>query len=216
MKRDKNRRSGGGGLVKTRWAVACVLSLVLFSGMVPMGIAAEPVAGQPRPPQPVSHAGPEYRLGPEDQIKVSVWENTQLTLDLVVRPDGKISMPLIQDVTAAGRTTIELAAQIRQKLTTFLKEPQVSVIVLQINAPKFFVIGNVLRPGTYPLRAETSVLQALSLAGGFTQFASVKKIRLIRNIAGRQEVRVINYNKLTDDGGEGNYILGSGDTIVVP
>jgi len=171
---------------------------------------------EPRPPQPVSHAGPEYRLGPEDQIRVSVWENTQLTLDLVVRPDGKISMPLIQDVTAAGRTTIELAAQIRQKLTTFLKEPQVSVIVLQINAPKFFVIGNVLRPGTYPLRAETSVLQALSLAGGFTQFASVKKIKLIRNIAGRQEVRQINYNKMIDDGGEGNYILGSGDTIVVP
>ncbi len=202
--------------MKKRWAVACVLSLVLFSGMVPMGVAAEPVAGQSRPPQPMSQAGPEYRLGPEDQIKVSVWENTQLTLDLVVRPDGKISMPLIQDVTAAGRTTIELAAQIQQKLATFLKEPQVSVIVLQINAPKFFVIGNVLRPGTYPLRAETSVLQALSLAGGFTQFASVKKIKLIRNIAGRQEVRQINYNKMIDDGGEGNYILGSGDTIVVP
>lgn len=202
--------------MKKRWAVACVLSLVLFSMMVPMGIAAEPVAGQPRPPQPVSHASPEYRLGPEDLLRVSVWENTTLTLDLVVRPDGKISMPLIQDVTAAGRTAVELAAQIRQKLATFLKEPQVSVIVLQINAPKFFVIGNVLRPGTYPLRAETSVLQALSLAGGFTQFASVKKIKLIRNISGRQEVRMINYNKLTDDGGEGNYILGSGDTIVVP
>jgi len=193
-----------------------VLSVVLFSGAGPKGITAELAMDEPRPPQPVSHAGPEYRLGPEDQIRVSVWENTQLTLDLVVRPDGKISMPLIQDVTAAGRTTIELAAQIRQKLTTFLKEPQVSVIVLQINAPKFFVIGNVLRPGTYPLRAETSVLQALSLAGGFTQFASVKKIKLIRNIAGRQEVRQINYNKMIDDGGEGNYILGSGDTIVVP
>jgi len=90
------------------------------------------------------------------------------------------------------------------------------VIVLQINAPKFFVIGNVIRPGTYPLRGETSVLQALSLAGGFTQFASLKNIKLIRNIAGRQEVRRINYNKLIDEGGEGNYLLGSGDTIVVP
>ena len=202
--------------MKTRWAVACVLSMVLFSGTVPKGMTAEPVLEQPRAQQPVNLAGPEYRLGPEDVLRVSVWENRDLTLDLVVRPDGKISMPLIQDVTAAGRTTIELAAQIQQKLTTYIKEPQVSVIVLQINAPKFFVIGNVVRPGTYPLRAETSVLQALSLAGGFTQFAPVKNIKLIRNIAGRQEVRKINYNKLTDDGGEGNYILGSGDTIVVP
>lgn len=214
--RDIYRWFGGGGLVKTRWAVACVLSVILFSVTVSKGVTAEPVLAQPGSPQPVFHASPEYRLGPEDLLRVSVWENSDLTLDLVVRPDGKISMPLIQDVTAAGRTTIELAEQIRQKLTTYIKEPQVSVIVLQINAPKFFVIGNVVRPGTYPLRAETSVLQALSLAGGFTQFASVKNIKLIRNIAGRQEVRKINYNKLIDDGGEGNYILGSGDTIVVP
>jgi hypothetical protein len=93
-----------------------------------------------------SLTGPQYKLGPEDQIRVSVWENAQLTLDLVVRPDGKISMPLIQDVTAEGQTSAELAAQIQQKLTAFIKEPQVSVIVLQINAPKFYVIGNVVRP----------------------------------------------------------------------
>jgi len=155
-------------------------------------------------------------MGPEDVLRISVWENRDLTLDLVVRPDGNISMPLIQDVMAEGRTAVELAEQIQQKLTAFIKEPQVSVIVLQINAPKFYVIGNVVRPGTYPLRGETSVLQALSLAGGFTQFASLKNIKLIRSIAGRQEVRRINYNKLIDDGGEGNYFLGSGDTIVVP
>jgi len=206
----------GGGLVKTRWAVACVLSFVLFSGTVSKGLTAEPATVVPLPPQHLSNATPEYRMGPEDLLRVSVWENRDLTLDLVVRPDGKISMPLIQDVMAAGRTAVDLAAEIQQKLTTFIKEPQVSVIVLQINAPKFFVIGNVIRPGTYPLRGETSVLQALSLAGGFTQFASLKNIKLIRSIAGRQEVRRINYNKLIDDGGEGNYFLGSGDTIVVP
>jgi len=160
--------------------------------------------------------GPEYRMGPEDVLRISVWEQTALTLDLVVRPDGKISMPLIQDVTAQGQTAVELAAEIQKKLTAFIKEPQVSVIVLQINAPKFYVMGNVLRPGTYPLRGETSILQALSLAGGFTQFASPKNIKLIRNIAGKQEVRKVNYNKMIEGGGEGNYILGSGDTIVVP
>jgi polysaccharide export outer membrane protein len=155
-------------------------------------------------------------LGPEDQIRVSVWENAQLTLDLVIRPDGKISMPLIQDVTAEGQTASELAAQIQQKLAAFIKDPQVSVIVLQINAPKFYVIGNVVRPGPYPLRGETSLLQALSLAGGFTQFASPRSIKLIRNAGGKQEVRKVNYNNLIDKGGEGNYLLRSGDTVVVP
>jgi polysaccharide export outer membrane protein len=125
-------------------------------------------------------------------------------------------MPLIQDVTAEGQTAAELATQIQQKLTAFIKEPQVSVIVLQINAPKFYVIGNVVRPGTYPLRGETSVLQALSLAGGFTQFASPRSIKLIRNTNGKQEVRKVNYNNLIDEGGEGNFLLKSGDTIVVP
>jgi len=88
--------------------------------------------------------------------------------------------------------------------------------VLQINAPKFYVIGNVVRPGTYPLRGETSVLQALSIAGGFTQFASLKSIKLIRNAGGRQEVRKINYYDVIGASGEGNLLLKSGDTIAVP
>ena len=203
-------------MVKAGWAVACLLSTVLFGGMPVMGEAADNAVNTPLQPQAASQAGTEYRLGPEDQIRISVWENRELTLDLVVRPDGKISMPLIQDVVAEGQTAMDLASTIHDRLLTFIKEPQVSVIVLQINAPKFFVIGNVVRPGTYPLRGDTSVLQALSLAGGFTQFASLKNIKLIRNIAGRQEVRKLNYNKMIDEGGEGNYLLGSGDTIVVP
>ncbi len=220
--------------MKAGWAVACLLAAVLAAGCsvqemvksdaersaLPVPSASPPVAAKTGAGSAVSGTAspsdPQYRLGPEDQVRVSVWENRELTLDLVVRPDGKISMPLIQDVTAAGQTTVELAAQIQQKLVAFIKEPQVSVIVLQINAPKFYVIGSVVRPGTYPLRGETSVLQALSLAGGFTQFASVKNIKLIRNTGGKQEVRRINYNSMIDMGGEGNYLLKSGDTIVVP
>ena len=253
-------------MVNARWAVACVLAVLLVAGcskkqtVNPDGVGSAPVVsvasaapvqgagefgappiqetsileGSTRPPSvsspepPIgggteaasvadpSLAGPQYRLGAEDQIRVSVWENAQLTLDLVVRPDGKISMPLIQDVTAEGKTAVELATVIQQKLTAYIKEPQVSVILLQINAPKFYVMGSVVRPGTYPLRGETSVLQALSLAGGFTQFASPRSIKLIRNAAGKQEIRKVNYNKMIDEGGEGNYILRSGDTIVVP
>jgi polysaccharide export outer membrane protein len=202
--------------VKAGWAVACLLSVFLVVGTAGNATAADNAVNPPQPPQAVSQAGPEYRMGPEDQIRVSVWENRDLTLDLVVRPDGKISMPLIQDVIAEGRTAVELSNTIHDRLLTFIKEPQVSVIVLQVNAPKYFVIGNVTRPGTYPLRSETSVLQALSLAGGFTQFASTRSIKLIRNAAGKQEVRKVNYNKMIDDDGEGNYLIKSGDTIVVP
>jgi polysaccharide export outer membrane protein len=157
-----------------------------------------------------------YRLGPEDQLRISVWDNKELTLDLVVRPDGKISMPLIQDVPAEGLTAAQLADEIQRKLSAYIVNPEVSVIVLQVNAPKYYIIGYVNKPGTYPLRGDTSVLQALALAGGFTQFASPKKIKLIRASGGRQETRMINYYDIIDDGGEGNYLLKSGDTIVVP
>jgi polysaccharide export outer membrane protein len=164
----------------------------------------------------VEPAGPEYLLGPEDVIRVSVWDNRELTTEVVVRPDGKISMPLIQDVTAEGVTAVELASRIQKNLLAFVKEPQVSVIVLQVNSPKYYVVGNVTRPGTYALRGETTVLQALAVAGGFTTFASPRSIKLIRNASGKQEVRKINYYNIIDDGGDGNYSLKSGDTIVVP
>jgi len=206
----------GGGLVKAVWAVACLLSVIVYVGTAGNVVSAENVVNAIPESQAVSQAGPEYRMGPEDVLRISVWENKDLTLDLVVRPDGKISMPLIQDVVAEGRTAVELANTIHDRLLTFIKEPQVSVIVLQVNAPKYFVIGNVLKPGTYSLRSETSVLQALALAGGFTQFASTRSIKLIRNDAGKQVVRKVNYNDMIDDAGEGNYLLKSGDTIVVP
>lgn len=156
-----------------------------------------------------------YRLGPEDQLRISVWDNKDLTVDLVVRPDGKISMPLIQDVVAEGLTAAQLAANIQESLSAFIVNPAVSVIVLQVNAPKYYVIGYVSRPGTYPLRGDTSVLQALALAGGLTQFASPRSIKLIRSLHGKQDVRKINYYNVIDSG-EGNYLLKSGDTIVVP
>ena len=159
--------------------------------------------------------GPKYRVGPEDILHVSVWDNKELTLDVIVRPDGKISLPLIQDIQAEGLTAAELGDVIHQKLLAFIKEPQVTVIITQVNAPKIFVIGNVARPGPYPLRSDMSVLQALSLAGGFTPFASPKSIKIIRNKGGTQELRKINYFDVVDSG-EGNYLLKSGDTIVVP
>ena len=162
-----------------------------------------------------SGSGSLYRIGPEDVLHISVWGNEELTRDATVRPDGKISLPLIQDVKAEGLTAAELSEVIHQKLLGYVKDPNVAVIVTEINAPKIFVIGQVTRPGEYPLRSDMSVLQALSLAGGFTPFASPKKITVLRNKGGEKEIRKINYYDMIDNG-EGNYMLKPGDTIVVP
>ena len=198
-------------MVKAIWAVACLLLVVLQVGITTvLPVYAEESAAKG------SQADPSYLLGPEDQLRISVWDNKELTLDLVVRPDGKISMPLIQDVVAEGLTATQLAESIQEKLSAFIVNPAVSVIVLQVNAPKFYMIGYVTRPGTYPLRGEMSVLQALALAGGLTQYASPRSIKLIRAVGGKQQVRKINYYDMIDDGGEGNYLLKPGDTIVVP
>ncbi len=205
-------------MAKAIWAVACsLLGIGAVSGVL-AGCAASRVAtGGPGDNAATAvAAGPQYRIGAEDVLHIAVWENTQLTLDVVVRPDGKISFPLVQDVQAEGLTAVELADVLHQKLLAYVKEPQVSVIVTQVNSPRVYVLGNVARPGPYPLRSDTSVLQALSLAGGFTQFASPRSIKLVRGLGAKQEVRKINYYNLIDAKGEGNYILMPGDTIVVP
>ncbi len=203
---------------KAIWAVACsLLGIGAVSGVL-AGCAASRVAtGGPGDNAATAvAAGPQYRIGAEDVLHIAVWENTQLTLDVVVRPDGKISFPLVQDVQAEGLTAVELADVLHQKLLAYVKEPQVSVVVTQVNSPRVYVLGNVARPGPYPLRSDTSVLQALSLAGGFTQFASPRSIKLVRGLGAKQEVRKINYYNLIDGKGEGNYLLMPGDTIVVP
>ena len=157
-----------------------------------------------------------YHIGPEDLLRISVWNNKDLTLDIAVRPDGKISLPLIQDVQAEGLTPPELADIIHQKLLQYIKDPHVSVIVLEVNASKFYILGEVNKPGTYFLRGNTSVLHALSMAGGFTTFASPKNIRLVRNRDGKQDVRVINYFEVIENGSRQNYLILPGDTLVIP
>ena len=205
-------------MVKAIWAVACsLLAIVGLCGAL-AGCASAPVNPNRASDNAAGrrYAGPQYRIGAEDVLRIAVWENPQLTLDVVVRPDGNISFPLIQDVQAEGLTAAELADLLHQKLLAYVKEPQVSVIVTQVNGPKIYIIGSVARPGPYPLRSDTSVLQALSLAGGFTQFASPRSIKLVRKVGAKQEVRKINYYSLLDTKGEGNYLLVPGDTIVVP
>jgi polysaccharide export outer membrane protein len=159
----------------------------------------------------------EYRIGPGDVLHVSVWNNEELTLDVMVRPDGKISLPLIQDVTAAGLTAEELRSIIEVRLKEYLIEPVVTATVKEVNYPKFFIMGEISKPGTYPLREKLTVLQAISLAGGFTQFAAPRNIRLIRNNGSTRENIRINYYELIRSGDQDkNLFLVPGDTVIVP
>ena len=160
---------------------------------------------------------PAYIIGPEDVIDVNVWKEPDMTRIVPVRPDGKITLPLINDVQAAGSTPQQLAATVTDKLRKFLTEPQVTVIVTQINSQRVFVVGEVLRAGAFPLIPGMTVLQALASAGGFTTFADVKKIHVMRLVNGKHTEMPFNYREvLKGDNPDQNIKLEPGDTVVVP
>jgi polysaccharide biosynthesis/export protein len=160
---------------------------------------------------------PAYVIGPEDVLDINVWKEPDMTRVVPVRPDGKITLPLINDVQAAGSTPQQLASSVTDKLRKFLTEPQVTVIVTQINSQRVFVIGEVLRAGAFPLVPGTTVLQALANAGGFTTFANVKKIHVMRLVNGKHTELPFNYREvLKGDNPDQNIKLEPGDTVVVP
>jgi polysaccharide export outer membrane protein len=160
---------------------------------------------------------PNYIIGAQDVLDISVWKEPELTRTVPVRPDGKISMPLLNDVQAAGLTPTQLATQITQSLTKFVTSPQVTIIVTQINSQRVYILGEVARAGAYPLLPQMTFLQALSSAGGFTPFANLKKIYMFRIENGKQVKYPFNYKAVIDGKQpDENVILKAGDTIVVP
>jgi polysaccharide export outer membrane protein len=160
---------------------------------------------------------PAYVIGAEDVLDVNVWKEPDMTRVVPVRPDGKITLPLINDVQAAGSTPQQLASAVTEKLRKFLTEPQVTVIVTQINSQRVFVVGEVLRAGAFPLVPGTTVLQGLASAGGFTTFANVKKIHVMRVVNGKHIEIPFNYREvLKGDNPDQNIKLQPGDTVVVP
>ncbi len=162
-------------------------------------------------------ADPNYVIGAQDVLSISVWKEAELTRDVPVRPDGKISMPLLNDVQAAGLTPTQLAAQITASLKKFVTDPQVTIIVTQINSQRIYIMGEVTRAGAYPLLPQMTFLQALSSAGGFTIFANLKKIYLLRQENGKQQKYPFNYKDvIAGKSAEQNIVLIAGDTIVVP
>lgn len=163
-----------------------------------------------------SQGGPEYVIGPEDALHIAVWREADLTASLPVRPDGKISLPLLDDVQAAGLTPKQLADSITEKLKKYIADPRVTVVVTQINSKRIFINGEVLHPGPMPMLPSMTVLQALSSAG-LNQFAKIKGIYVLRMENGKQQKLPVNYKKLLKgEQIEQNYLLQPGDTIVVP
>ena len=198
----------------------------VVAGLWLMGGIAQ--AQNSAPAQPSSHsaadkiaspsiqAGPEYVIGPEDVLLISVWKESDLTATLPVRPDGKISLPLLSDVQAAGLTPIQLAQSVTEKLKKYIADPRVTVVVTAINSKRIYMVGEVAHTGPIPMLPNMTALQALSSAG-LTQFANTKNIYILRMENGKQQKMPVNYRKLVKgEQMEQNYVLQPGDTIVVP
>ena len=166
--------------------------------------------------EPLPQTNASYIIGPDDQLHVSVWKEPDLTNTMPVRADGMISLPLLNDVQAAGLTPMQLAASISDKLKKYITEPHVTVEVTQMNSQRIYVMGEVLHPGAMNRTPDMTVLQALASAG-FTQFANTKGIYVLRTESGKQSKLPVNYKKLVKgEDMQQNYVLKPGDTIVVP
>src|SRR5688500_4328737 len=160
----------------------------------------------------------KYYIGPEDVLDINVWRNKDLSKVVMVRPDGRISLPLLGDVQASGLSPAELTADINRRLKEFVESPAVSVMVKEVNSYSIFVLGQVANPSRYLLKSKTTLLQAITLAGGFTSEADRTRIAILRWKGPRTEVKLTaNYlNIVLKDGESNNVILRPGDTIVVP
>ena len=214
------------------WA-AGVVSLAMIGSMSQFAIqgfaqadqsrAAQSTASAPQPTDKIEKAllivTPEYFIGPEDVLNITVWRNTDLSKEVTVRPDGRISLPLIGDITAVGRTAAQLSEDISAKLKEYKENPQVSIVVKEVNSYAIYVLGEVVKPGKYPLRSKTTLLQAITIASGFTQTAARNKIvvfRFAKDGGGQIKMKASYDDIVLRDGSNQNIELKPGDQIVVP
>jgi polysaccharide biosynthesis/export protein len=158
-----------------------------------------------------------YIIGPEDVLYIYVWKEENLSRSVPVRMDGMISIPLVDDVKAAGMTPLQLKEYLLAKLREYVETPDVTVIVSEANSYRVFVQGEVKTPGVFKLRSETTLVQLIIMAGGFTDWANQKKITVMRKEGGKDTRIVVNYKKIIEgDSGEKDIVLKSGDIIIIP
>jgi len=157
----------------------------------------------------------QYVIGPEDSLYIHVWKEETLSRTVPVRIDGKISLPLIDEIQAAGLTPLQLKENLIKRFREFVDIPNVSVIVMEANSFKVFVSGQVRTPGVVRLRSETTILQLISMVGGFTEWANEKKILVVRKEGGQEKRLTVNYKRIVS-GKDPNFIMKSGDTVIVP
>jgi polysaccharide export outer membrane protein len=203
--------------------IAFALWLALTPGYPPQDAqkpAGAATSGGKAVASPKTNAGtsdPEYKIGPLDVLRIDVWKEAEISRVVPVRPDGKISLPLVNDVQAAGLTTIQLSAVISEGLKSYITNPQVTVSVNEINSRRVYITGEVTRQGALPLLPNMTVLQALSSSGGFTQFAKLKGIYVLRVEDGKEVRHPFNYKDVViGKKPEQDIRLQPGDVIVVP
>ena len=202
-------------MTRDRFSSLAALPKALIGGALLFVVACS----TPTAPPPEFQSAPvegTYVIGAADVVRVSVWKNVELNVDVPVRPDGKISVPLIDDVQAAGLTTLELKEVISAELTEYISNPDVTVIILNTGSKRVSVVGEVLRPGPVAMASQLRVLDAISVASGFGPFADRSDIRIIRFIDGVEHEYVFDYDAYIAGKAPGtNIILHPGDTIVV-
>jgi polysaccharide biosynthesis/export protein len=157
----------------------------------------------------------DYRIGPEDVLDVLVWKNTELSRTVPVRPDGKISLPLVNDIVASGMTTNELRLQLTERLSKYIDAPEVSVIVKEVHSFKVSVTGNVRMPGQFEIKSQATVLDMISRAQGFTEFADKGSVRVLRKVNGKTESIKFKYGDALDGKEGANFLVQPGDVISV-
>jgi polysaccharide export outer membrane protein len=207
-------------------AAAFVAALLLLMVMPQPGAAAPRAraqsgnapAGSDNQPMPkAATTDPEYIIGLGDVLSINVWKESEVSSSVPVRPDGKISLPLVNDIQAAGLTPMQLGQEIHDKLQKYIEQPQVTVVVTAVNSRMVYLVGEVARAGSFPLLPNMTVLQALSAAGGLSQFADSKNIYVLRNVNDKPRRIPFNYKEaLKGEHPEQNIELKPGDTIVVP
>ncbi|MGO9316183.1 MAG: polysaccharide biosynthesis/export family protein [Terracidiphilus sp.] len=177
----------------------------------------KPVAPEaPSPAMPASVVPDSYVIGASDVVMVTVYKEPTLSSSLLVRPDGMISLPLLGDVKAAGKTPLQLADEVTTKLKKYVQDPNVTVILTGMNSKKVYLIGEVGRAGPLEMTPGMTLLQAIATAGGLTPFANAKRIYILRTVDGKQQKIFVQYKKALRGDGSLNLPLNPGDTIVVP